>query len=202
MQAQPLAEGDVEVRDVPERSRFEVVVDGRVAGFAAYRWEGDAQAFTHTEVDAAYEGQGVGSRLVREVLERAAGRGTPVLAHCPFVRAYLERHPDLPVIVRPEGYDEQVLRVVAAIPAGQVLSYGDVAEYVGAGGPRQVGQVLARSTGDEPWWRVIHADGSPPPHKGSECLDRLRAEGVPLRAGGDRVDMRRARWDGGAGDGG
>ena len=93
-------------------------------------------------------------------------------------------------------YDEQVLAVVASIPAGQVMSYGDVAEYLEAGGPRQVGQVMSRSSGEVPWWRVIHADGTPPPHKGAECLARLRAEGTPLRPDGTRVDMRRARWDG------
>jgi alkylated DNA nucleotide flippase Atl1 len=93
-------------------------------------------------------------------------------------------------------YDDEVLRVVEAIPPGRVMSYGDVAEYLGAGGPRQVGQVMSRSHGDLPWWRVIHADGTPPPGKEDECLQRLRAEDVPLRPDGARVDMRRARWDG------
>ena len=96
----------------------------------------------------------------------------------------------------PGSYAEQVLRAVAAIPAGRVMSYGDIAEYVGAGGPRQVGQVLAHSHGRVPWWRVIRADGSPPPGKEGECLDRLRLEATPMRADGVRVDMRRARWDG------
>lgn len=95
-----------------------------------------------------------------------------------------------------QAYDEQVLAAVALIPPGRVMSYGDLAEYVGAGGPRQVGRVLARSDGDLPWWRVIHADGTPPPHKDGECLARLRAEGTPMRPDGSRVDMSRARWDG------
>lgn len=93
-------------------------------------------------------------------------------------------------------YDEQVLEVVASIPPGRVMSYGDVAEYLGAGGPRQVGQVMSRSGGDVPWWRVIHADGSPPPGKEAECLAMLRSEDVAMRPDGGRVDMRRARWDG------
>lgn len=92
-----------------------------------------------------------------------------------------------------------MLGVVGLIPAGRVMSYGDIAEYLGAGGPRQVGQVLARGEADVPWWRVIHADGSPPPGKEEECLRRLRAEAVPLRADGTRVLMQQARWDGGAG---
>ena len=93
-------------------------------------------------------------------------------------------------------YDEQVFEVVRRIPPGAVMSYGDVAEFLGSGGPRQVGRVMARGDGDLPWWRVIHADGTPPPHKESECLARLRAEGAPMRPDGSRVDMRRARWDG------
>lgn len=93
-------------------------------------------------------------------------------------------------------YDEQVLRAVAAIPVGRVMSYGDVAEFLGSGGPRQVGRAMARSEGAVPWWRVVHADGSPPPGKERECLSRLSAEGTPMREGGTRVDMRRARWDG------
>ena len=95
-----------------------------------------------------------------------------------------------------EAYDERVLRVVATIPPGRVMSYGDVAEYLGAGGPRQVGQVMSRSDGAVPWWRVVHADGSPPPRKEPECLALLRAEHVTMRPDGTRVDMRRCRWDG------
>ena len=95
-----------------------------------------------------------------------------------------------------EGYDERVLRVVELIPPGRVMSYGDVAEYLGEGGPRQVGRVMSRGTGDLPWWRVIRADGSPPPGHEAECLRRWRTEGIVLRPDGTRVDMRRARWDG------
>ena len=95
-----------------------------------------------------------------------------------------------------EPYDEQVLRVVAMIPPGHVMSYGDIAEYLGAGGPRQVGQVMSRSEADVPWWRVLHSDGSPPRGKEHAFLDHLRAEATPLRPDGSRVDMGRARWDG------
>jgi alkylated DNA nucleotide flippase Atl1 len=98
--------------------------------------------------------------------------------------------------VRDAAYDEQVLRVVESIPPGRVMSYGDVAEYLGSGGPRQVGQVMARGTGDLPWWRVIRADGSPPPGLEDECVQRWREEGVPLRPDGRRADMPLARWDG------
>lgn len=95
-----------------------------------------------------------------------------------------------------ERFDDQVLDIVRQIPPGRVMSYGDVAEFLGAGGPRHVGQVMSRGGGDVPWWRVIKADGSPPPGHEAECLDHLRAEATPLRPDGSRVDMRRARWDG------
>ena len=90
------------VRDVPARHRFEVVVGGEVAGFARYRLEGDDIAFLHTEVDEAYEGKGLGSRLVREALQQVAGRGIGVLPHCPFVHAYLQRHRELVRLVPAE----------------------------------------------------------------------------------------------------
>lgn len=89
-----------------------------------------------------------------------------------------------------------VLDVVDLIPPGQVLTYGDVAEYVGGGGPRQVGQVMARWGGAVAWWRVLKADGSPPPGHEDQALQQYRREGTPLRPDGRRVDLRRARWDG------
>jgi alkylated DNA nucleotide flippase Atl1 len=95
-----------------------------------------------------------------------------------------------------DDFEDRVLEVVEAIPAGRVMSYGDIAEYVGRGGPRQVGRVMAHSGGSLPWWRVLHADGSPPQGHEREALALLRADGTALRPGGTRVDMRVARWDG------
>jgi alkylated DNA nucleotide flippase Atl1 len=95
-----------------------------------------------------------------------------------------------------EDFEERVLAVVEAIPPGRVMSYGDIAEYVGEGGPRQVGRVMSMSGGSVPWWRVLHADGSPPEGHEPEALAQLLADGTPLRPGGLRVDMKRARWDG------
>jgi alkylated DNA nucleotide flippase Atl1 len=95
-----------------------------------------------------------------------------------------------------DEFEAAVHDVVRRIPRGHVMSYGDVAEYVGAGGPRQVGAVMGRSDGELPWWRVLRADGSLPPHLATEALAAHRAEGTPMRPDGTRVDMRRARWDG------
>jgi alkylated DNA nucleotide flippase Atl1 len=90
------------------------------------------------------------------------------------------------------AFAQQVLDVVDTIPAGKVLAYGDIAEYVGAGGPRQVGRVMSQWGGAVPWHRVVHADGTPAP--ADEAVALLLADGTPMR--GDRVDMRQARWDG------
>jgi alkylated DNA nucleotide flippase Atl1 len=97
-----------------------------------------------------------------------------------------------------DDYSSRVLDLVDAIPAGQVMSYGDIAEYLGAGGPRQVGRVLARYGGAASWWRVIHADGTPAPGHEEAALEHYLAEGTPLRSATSpvRVDMRRARWQG------
>jgi len=97
-----------------------------------------------------------------------------------------------------DDYSSRVLDVVDAIPAGQVMSYGDIAEYLGVGGPRQVGRVLARYGGGAPWWRVIRADGTPPQGHEARALAHYLAEGTPLRSAGlpVRVDMRQARWQG------
>jgi predicted GNAT family acetyltransferase len=93
------ADHDIDVRENPHAHRFEITVDGQQAGFAAYRLEGDAYAFTHTEVSDAVEGQGLGSRLVREALTQLRDRGIAVLPYCPFVKEYLQRHPDLADVV-------------------------------------------------------------------------------------------------------
>ena len=97
-----------------------------------------------------------------------------------------------------DGFASRVLDVVDAIPAGRVMSYGDIAEYLGEGGPRQVGRVMALWGGGVSWWRVIHADGTPPPGHERAALARYRKESTPLRPAGSpvRVDMRRARWPG------
>jgi len=95
-----------------------------------------------------------------------------------------------------DAFEAAVHEVVRRIPGGHVMSYGDVAEYVGAGGPRQVGAVMARSEGQLPWWRVLRSDGTPAPHLAAEAMAAYRAEGTPMRPDGSRVDMRRARWDG------
>jgi predicted GNAT family acetyltransferase len=93
---------DIRVTDNPAQHRFEAHVDGALAGFAAYRFRGNHIVFTHTEVDPAYEGQGVGGVLARGALDqvRAAGEHD-VVALCPFISAWIERHPDYQDLLAP-----------------------------------------------------------------------------------------------------
>jgi methylated-DNA-protein-cysteine methyltransferase related protein len=87
---------------------------------------------------------------------------------------------------------ERVRGVVAAIPVGSVLAYGEVAARAGLPGrARLVGRILAEDGRDLPWHRVLRADGTPASHLAAEQLARLRAEGV--LAEGGRVPMCRYR---------
>jgi hypothetical protein len=85
---------DVQVIDVPERTRYEARVDGELAAFADYIPTGELLAFTHTEVLPAFEGKGVGSQLVHDALDDVRTRQRSVLAVCPFVSGWIARHRD------------------------------------------------------------------------------------------------------------
>ncbi|CAM03212.1 hypothetical protein A8924_4328 [Saccharopolyspora erythraea NRRL 2338] len=83
-----------ETVDNPGDARFEIRGDGETAGFVDYRLRGSTISLLHTEVGDRFEGQGLGSRLVRAVLDSARERGLEVLPHCPFVRSWIARHPE------------------------------------------------------------------------------------------------------------
>lgn len=86
---------DITVEDNQEQHRYEASVDaGVVAGFAEYRDRGGVRVFTHTEVDDAFEGRGVGSTLARAALDDVRRRGIPVRILCPFLTSFVERHPE------------------------------------------------------------------------------------------------------------
>ena len=82
------------VADNPERRRYEGTVDGKVAGVVYYQERDGALALVHTEVSPDFEGQGIGSRLAAATLEDVRSRGLQIVPVCPFIRRYLERHPE------------------------------------------------------------------------------------------------------------
>ncbi len=81
------------VRDNTERHRFELDADGHVA-FSNYRREGDILTVLHTEVPAALNGRGIGSALVRGLLDIARVQRLKVRPRCPFVAGYIGKHPE------------------------------------------------------------------------------------------------------------
>ena len=101
-------------------------------------------------------------------------------------------------------YVEAVLELAAMVPAGAAVAYGDVAELLGAGGPRQVGSVMSHHGSSVPWWRILKANGDAPPGHEREALARYLSEGTPLLGsyleyqgtgeGRWRVDLMAARW--------
>jgi methylated-DNA-protein-cysteine methyltransferase-like protein len=96
----------------------------------------------------------------------------------------------------PRDYTEAVLDVVERIPAGRVMSYGAIAEYLGPvfgrGSARRVGTIMAQHGGSVPWHRVVAVNGRTPPGHEATARQRLAAEGVTFR--GDRVDMAAHAW--------
>jgi uncharacterized protein len=83
-----------DVRDNPDASRFEIVVDGEVAGFIEYRRDGDVVELVHTEIGDAYEGQGLGGKIARGTLDLVRAAGQRVIATCPFVNGWIGKHPE------------------------------------------------------------------------------------------------------------
>lgn len=84
---------DVVVTEAPERSRYEAHLDGELAGWSEYTLTGEMLVFTHTEVQPASEGRGVGGALARYALDDVRRRGLRALAVCPFVLGWIQRHP-------------------------------------------------------------------------------------------------------------
>jgi predicted GNAT family acetyltransferase len=84
---------EIDVIDNEEAGRFEVVL-GDDRAEMRYRLDGTDLLITHTEVPDAFEGKGVGSRLVRAALDRAARDGLTIVPFCPFARAWLAKHPE------------------------------------------------------------------------------------------------------------
>jgi uncharacterized protein len=95
----------IEVRDNPDRDRYEILVDRAVAGFVQYSMRGGRLILVHTEIDDAYEGRGLASQLVRGALDDARRRNLHVVPICPFVESFIERHPEDDDLVDHELFD-------------------------------------------------------------------------------------------------
>ena len=83
------------VDDNPDQRRFEIHVGDELAGFSVYELQDDGRryAFSHTETGERFQGQGLASVLVQEALDQVRAKGAAVLPYCPYVRAWIRRHP-------------------------------------------------------------------------------------------------------------
>lgn len=75
-----------------EEHRYEVWAGDALAGFSEYRERGDRTVFTHTEVDRAFGGQGLGTALARAALDDVVRRERVIVPLCPFIAAYLRKN--------------------------------------------------------------------------------------------------------------
>lgn len=84
----------VDVRDDPGRHRYVITEDGSEVGFVTYRIADGVLDLVHTEVDPDHGGRGLAARLIAWTLDDARRRGLGVLPHCPYVRRFIDDHPD------------------------------------------------------------------------------------------------------------
>jgi predicted GNAT family acetyltransferase len=89
------------ITDRPDRERFEAHLGSRLAGFVEYQRRGSRLVLVHTEVLEEFGGRGVGNALARSILDGIVAAGTRVTIKCPFLRAYVERHPEYAAVVTP-----------------------------------------------------------------------------------------------------
>lgn len=90
-----------------ERSRYELWAGDELAGVAEYRMRGKQIVFTHTEVGEAFGGRGFGRVIAAGALDDAVERELTIVPVCPFIAAYLEKHPEYSAHVRWPSEAEQ-----------------------------------------------------------------------------------------------
>src|SRR3954468_8432056 len=93
---------DPVVTEKPQAHRYEIALDGKVAGFIDYHDRGERRALNHTEIEPAYEGQGLAATITRAALDDIRAHGKVVLPFCPYVRSYIDKHRDEYVDLVPE----------------------------------------------------------------------------------------------------
>lgn len=92
-----MAENDaekIEIRDEPSSTRYEIEVDGELAGFADYQLGQGRIIFPHTEIDSAFGGRGLGTKLVEFAVTDARRRELEIIPLCPFVKDWVEENPE------------------------------------------------------------------------------------------------------------
>jgi predicted GNAT family acetyltransferase len=97
-----VGEPGLTIVDRPEGQRYEALLDGEMAGFLEYRLAGTRRILLHTEVPPAFEGRGIGAAMARHVVDEARALGSRVTAKCPFIRAWLARHPEYTDVITPD----------------------------------------------------------------------------------------------------
>lgn len=90
-----MTDPEYEIRDAPQLSRLELHVDGELAATAIYRKDPGKITFMTTDVMRGFEGRGIGGRIVAEAIKAAKEQERDLVAVCPFMTGYLERHPEL-----------------------------------------------------------------------------------------------------------
>jgi predicted GNAT family acetyltransferase len=85
---------DIKVHDNWDRARYEISLDGKLAGFATYQRDGDVITVRHTEIDDAFEGHGLGSQLAQRALDDIRARGQRIVPKCPFFAKFIREHAD------------------------------------------------------------------------------------------------------------
>ena len=93
----------IDIHDNPDATRYEIVVDGVLAGFARYVPRKGRVVMVHTEIGDAYEGQGLAGRLVQWALDDLRTRGLQVVPLCPYVARYIDKHPEYDDLVDHES---------------------------------------------------------------------------------------------------
>lgn len=83
-------------------NRYEISQENKVVGFAEFQSVGNAVMLPHTAVDEGHEGEGLGSQLVKYALDDIRTQGKQVMPTCPFVAAYIKRHPEYTDLVHPD----------------------------------------------------------------------------------------------------
>jgi predicted GNAT family acetyltransferase len=89
-----MTDSEPEVIRDDEHHRYQLLLDGHVVGFSTFRVRPGYLVFLHTETDANFEGRGFGSRLARGLLDEVRARGEKIKAECPFIAAYIKKHPE------------------------------------------------------------------------------------------------------------